>query len=90
MVSLKVGDTVRFNATAGGMTLGDWGMEPGDGFGKFIKRIDGLLGEVMSFDEDDPEYISVHFQDGELLDDVHIEHFTPVPGVKLLSPRLAA
>ena len=90
MVSLKVGDTVRFNATAGGMTLDDWGMEPGDGFGKFIKRIDGLLGEVMSFDEDDPEYISVHFQDGELLDDVHIEHFTQVAGVKLLSPRLAA
>ena len=50
----------------------------------------GLLGEVMEIDPDDPDYVSVHFQDGELLDDVHIDHLIPVTGVRILSPRLAA
>lgn len=90
VAGLKVGDTVRFDATAGGMTLADWEMEPGDGFGKFIKHCNGLLGEVIEIDPDDPDYVSVHFQDGELLDDVHIDHLIPVTGVRILSPRLAA
>lgn len=85
-----MGDTVRFDATAGGMTLADWEMEPGDGFSRFIKRCDGLLGEITEVDPDDLDYVSVHFQDGELLDDVHVVHFTQVTGVRILSPRLAA
>ena len=44
----------------------------------------------MEIDEDDPDYVSVHFQDGELLDDVHIDHLVQVTGVRILSPRLAA
>lgn len=87
---LKVGDTVRFDATAGGMSLADWEMEPGDGFGKFIKHCNGLLGEITEIDEDDPDYASVHLQDGEILDDVHIQHFERIEGVKVLSPRIAA
>lgn len=85
-----MGDTVRFDAAAGGMTLDDWEMEPGDGFGRFIKHCDGLLGEITEVDPDDPDYVSVHFQDGEILDDVHVVHFTQVTGVRILSPRLAA
>lgn len=87
---LKVGDTVRFDAAAGGMEVSDWEMEPGDGFSRFIRHCDGLLGEVIEVDPADPDYVSVHFQDGEILDDVHVVHFTQVTGVRILSPRIAA
>jgi hypothetical protein len=88
--SLQVGDTVLFDATAGGMELEDWEMEPGDGFGKFIAECDGLLGEIMEFDEDDPDHALVHLQDGAELWSISIEHLIPFPGVKVLSPRIAA
>ena len=39
---IKKGDTVRFHAETEDWTLGDWAMEPGDGFSEFIERLDGL------------------------------------------------
>ena len=90
---LKVGDTVRFSAETETWDLSDWAMEPGDGFSQFIERLDGLLGEVTSIeidDGDEPAYIDVVFQDGELLDAVHVSHFTPVdPKVRVLAARAA-
>jgi len=68
-------------------------MEPGDGFSQFIKRLDGLLAEVTEIevgDEDEPLYVDLIFQDGELLDAVSVVHLEPIDRkVRLLAAKAA-
>ena len=74
---VKTGDTVRFHAETETWCLSDWSMEEGDGFSQFIERLDGLLAEVTEIevgDEDEPLYVDLVFQDGEMLDAVSVFH----------------
>lgn len=90
---VKVGDTVRFHAETEDWGIDDWAMEPGDGFSAFIKRLDGLLAEVTEIevgDEDEPLYVDLIFQDGELLDAVSVVHLEAIDRkVRVLAAKAA-
>ena len=90
---IKKGDTVRFHAETEDWTLGDWSMEPGDGFSEFIERLDGLLAEVTEIEvgsDDEPLYVDLVFEDGELLDAVSVVHLELVDQkVRVLAARAA-
>jgi hypothetical protein len=90
---IKVGDTVRFHAETDDWSLGDWSMEEGDGFSEFIGRLDGLLAEVTAIEvgtEDEPLYVDLIFEDGELLDAVSVYHLELLdPKIRVLAARAA-
>lgn len=90
---IKKGDTVRFHAETEDWTLGDWAMEPGDGFSEFIERLDGLLAEVTEIEvgsDDEPLYVDLVFEDGELLDAVSVVHLEVLDQkVRVLAARAA-
>jgi hypothetical protein len=91
---VNVGDTVRFHAETADWSLDDWAMEPGDGFSKFVARLDGLLAEVTAVEVEGEEgeacYVDLVFQDGEMLDAVCVVHLEPIDRkVRVLAARAA-
>ncbi len=90
---IKTGDTVRFHAETETWCLSDWAMEPGDGFSQFIERLDGLLAEVTEIEvgtDDEPLYVDLVFEDGELLDAVSVAHLELLDQkVRVLAARAA-
>lgn len=90
---IKTGVTVRFHAETEDWSLSDWSMEEGDGFSEFIESLDGRLAEVTEIevgDDDEPRYVDLVFEDGELLDAICVTHLEVVDQkIRVLAARAA-